>query len=89
MEPSAWKYSTTAQAYYWSLWDKAGFDFNLQGAKNEVEKIKKIWLYTGVDGFMWDVGDTNPIIKYLFIDMPKTYTTNDKWLTFENADSSD
>jgi hypothetical protein len=81
--PSAWVHSETAGAYYWSLWEMAGFDFEHAGARAEIERIEKFWLDTGMDGFMWDAMDANPLFRELAVELPLAYTDNDKWLTFE------
>jgi hypothetical protein len=85
---SSWTWSPTAHAYYWKLWFGPGFDFALPGNRAEVAKIEKFWLSTGLDGFMWDVGKTDPSIQPFEVTIPKTYTANDKWLAFERSDSS-
>ena len=38
--PSAWQWSATAGAYFWSLWGEAGFDMNLAGARARVGKAE-------------------------------------------------
>lgn len=88
-----WKYSPEAGAYYWSVWGEAGLDFNKPGARAEIEKLTKYWLDTGVDGFMWDDGHNamnfqgkeREVFKYHMADLAKTYTPNDKWITFEST----
>jgi glycosidase len=85
---SSWEYSPTAGAYYWKLWFGPGFDFDLPGSVAEVARIEKFWLNTGIDGFMWDVGRTDPRFKSSAVDLPKSYTSNDKWLTFETSNSA-
>ena len=85
---SWWAYSAAADAFYWSLWFGPGFDYNLAGNTAEVARIEKFWLDTGLDGFIWDVGDMGPHLQQYQIDLPKSYTSNDKWLTLERADSS-
>ncbi|MFF2848232.1 alpha-amylase family glycosyl hydrolase [Streptomyces sp. NPDC058001] len=85
---STWEYSETAGAYYWKLWFGPGFDYDLAGNTAEVERIEKFWLDTGIDGFMWDVGTTDPRWKPYAVDIPTTYTTNDKWLTHERANAA-
>jgi hypothetical protein len=82
---ASWRYSATAGAYYYRLWFGPGFDFDLPGNRAEVERIEKFWLDTGLDGFMWDVGRTDPRFKPFAVDIPTTYTSNDKWLTFERT----
>ncbi len=77
----------SAGAYYWKLWFP-GFDWSLPSSVAEVTRIEKFWLDTGIDGFMWDVGTSNPLFKPSAVDLPKSYTSNDKWLTFERANSS-
>jgi hypothetical protein len=84
----AWQQSSTAGAYYFSTWGMAGFDFNLQSSLDEVTRFEKFWLDAGMDGFMFDVGMTDQRYKYHMVDLPKTYTTSDKWLTFEVTSSS-
>jgi hypothetical protein len=54
----------------------------------EVARIEKFWLDTGIDGFMWDVGRTDSRFKSSAVDLPKSYTPNDKWLTFETSNSA-
>lgn len=85
---SSWMYSSTADAFYWSLWFGPGFDYNLAGNRAEVARIEEFWLDTGLDGFIWDVGDMDALLQQYQIDLPKSYTPNDKWLTLERADSS-
>ncbi|MER5788151.1 alpha-amylase family glycosyl hydrolase [Streptomyces sp. NPDC001980] len=85
---SSWAWSPTAGAFYWKLWFGPGFDYNLAGNAAEVERIEKFWLDTGIDGFMWDVGTTDTRWKNAAIDLPKTYTGTDKWLTSERTNSS-
>ncbi|MFE7566956.1 alpha-amylase family glycosyl hydrolase [Streptomyces sp. NPDC057539] len=85
---SSWSWSPTAGAFYWKLWFGPGFDYNLAGNRAEVERIEKYWLDTGVDGFMWDVGTTDSRWKNAAVNLPKTYTNSDKWLTDERANSS-
>ncbi|MFF4305466.1 alpha-amylase family glycosyl hydrolase [Streptomyces sp. NPDC001601] len=85
---SSWAYSETAGAYYWKLWFGPGFDYDLPTNTAEVERIEKFWLDTGIDGFMWDVGTTDSRWKNVAADLPKSCTTNDKWLTFERNDPS-
>lgn len=87
-DASSWEYSETAGAYYWKLWFGPGFDFDLPGAVDEVARIEKFWLDTGMDGFMWDVGRVDDRFKASAADLPRSYTTNDKWLTFEISDSA-
>jgi hypothetical protein len=50
-----------------------------------VVRIEEFWLDTGLDGFIWDVGLMNPGLQKYQIDLPKSYTPNDKWLTLEMA----
>ncbi|WP_405795440.1 alpha-amylase family glycosyl hydrolase [Streptomyces sp. NBC_01506] len=83
---SKWEYSESAGAYYWKLWFGPGFDYDLPTNTAEVERIEKFWLDTGIDGFMWDVGTTDPRWKNVAVDLPTSYTSNDKWLTFEKND---
>jgi Alpha amylase, catalytic domain len=85
---SSWTWSPIAHAYYWKLWFGPGFDFQLAGNRAEVAKIEEFWLSTGLDGFMWDVGRTNPLIQPFDVTIPETYTTTDKWLAGERNDSS-
>ena len=85
---SHWEWSPIAGAYYWKLWFGPGFDWSLPSSVAEVTRIEKFWLDTGIDGFMWDVGTTNSLFKPYAVDLPKTYTSNDKWLTFERASAS-
>ncbi|MEV7344659.1 alpha-amylase family glycosyl hydrolase [Streptomyces sp. NPDC093544] len=85
---SKWAYSKTAGAYYWKLWFGPGFDFDLPTNTAEVKRIEKFWLDTGIDGFMWDVGTLDPSWKDVAVDLPKSYTSNDKWLTFEKGTPS-
>ncbi|WP_248965075.1 alpha-amylase family glycosyl hydrolase [Sphaerisporangium perillae] len=85
---SSWAYSSTAGAYYWRLWFGPGFDYDLPTNRAEVERIEKFWLDTGLDGFMWDVGRTDSRWQPFAVNIPKTYTTNDKWLTFERSSSA-
>lgn len=84
---STWQYSPTAGAYYWKLWFGPGFDFDDPGSVAEVARIEKFWLDTGIDGFMWDVGRLDARFKPSAVDLPTSYTSNDKWLTFEVNDS--
>lgn len=84
---SWWAYSSTADAFYWSLWFGPGFDFDLPGNAAEVGRIEEFWLDTGLDGFIWDVGLMNPATQQYQITLPKTYTKNPKWLTLERAGS--
>lgn len=86
---SSWAFSAAAGAYYWSLWFGPGFDFDLAGNAAEVARIEKFWLDTGLDGFIWDVGLMNPALQQYQIDLPKSYTPNEKWLTGERAGSAD
>jgi hypothetical protein len=81
-------YSSTAGAYYWKLWFGPGFDFDLPGNTAEVARIEKFWLDTGLDGFMWDVGRLDSRLHPYAVDLPKSYTRNDKWLTFEITNSA-
>jgi hypothetical protein len=85
---SSWAYSSTADAFYWSLWFGPGFDFDLPGNAAEVGRIEEFWLDTGLDGFIWDVGLMNPALQQYQIDLPKSYTPNAKWLTLERAAAS-
>lgn len=84
-ELNRWVKIPEINAYYWQLWGEAGFDFNLPGAKAEVERFTKFWLDTGLDGFMWDATFVDPRFKPLLVDLPLTYTSNDKWITFEST----
>ena len=86
---SSWAYSSSADAFYWSLWFGPGFDYDLPGNTAEVARIEEFWLDTGLDGFIWDVGLMDPALQQYQIDLPKSYTPNDKWLTFERAGSAD
>jgi alpha amylase-like protein len=86
---SSWAYSSTADAFYWSLWFGPGFDYDLPGNTAEVARIEKFWLDTGLDGFMWDVGLMNPAFQQYQVDLPTSYTPNAKWLTFERAGSAE
>jgi hypothetical protein len=83
--PSEWRYSDVAGAYYWSLWGEAGLDHTLPGAKAELARVEKFWLDIGVDGFMWDAAFVDPAFRELMVDLPVSYTANDKWLTFEST----
>lgn len=85
---SSWAFSSTADAYYWSPWFGPGFDFDLAGNAAEVGRIEEFWLDTGLDGFIWDVGLMNPALQQYQIDLPRSYTPNDKWLTGERAGSA-
>ncbi|HEV7759352.1 MAG TPA: alpha-amylase family glycosyl hydrolase [Acidimicrobiales bacterium] len=87
--PNEWKRSTVAGAYYWSLWGEVGFDLDLPGARAEVVRAERFWLDTGLDGFMWDAGLADPELEQVMVDLPATYTPNDKWLTFEATASED
>jgi glycosidase len=82
---SKWEYSTTAGAYYWKLWFGPGFDFDWPGSRAELDRVEKFWLDTGLDGFMWDVGRLDPAFQHHSVDLPKSYTPNEKWLTFERG----
>ena len=75
-----WIYSSTAGAYYASIWNEAALDFNIQGAHYTSIDIEHFWLDAGMDGFMFDVARCEPIMKKLWITIPKTYTATDKWL---------
>jgi hypothetical protein len=85
---SSLTYSNIAHAYYWKLWFGPGFDFDLPGNTAEVARIEKFWLNTGLDGLMWDVGKLDSRLQPYAVDLPKSYTKNDKWLTFEITDST-
>jgi len=85
---SSWTYSSIAHAYYWKLWFGPGFDFDLPGNTAEVARIEKFWLNTGLDGLMWDVGKLDSRLQPYAVDLPKSYTKNDKWLTFEITNSA-
>jgi hypothetical protein len=87
--PSKWAYSSTAGAYYWSLWGEAGFDMNLRGARAEVARAERFWLDTGLDGFMFDAGVADAGLQRVMVSLPVGYTPNDKWLTFEATDAED
>jgi hypothetical protein len=89
--PSEWAYSSEAGAYYWSLWGEPGFDLDLPGARAEVVRLEKFWLDTGLDGFMFDAAIPDAKFRQVMVDLPATYTANDKWLTFEvtNAEAAD
>ncbi len=87
--PSQWLYSSEAGAYYWSIWNAVAFDFDLPGARAEVEGVMKFWLDIGLDGFMFDAGIPDTRVKYVMADLLKTYTKTDKWLTFESAESEE
>ncbi|MBG0851378.1 alpha-glucosidase C-terminal domain-containing protein [Streptomyces spinoverrucosus] len=88
-DQSSWEWSETAGAYYWKLWFGPGFDYDLPSARAEVTRIEKHWLDTGIDGFMWDVGTTDERWKYHAVDLPKSYSRNELWLTTERANSAD
>lgn len=83
--PSAWQWSATAGAYFWSLWGEAGFDMNLAGARAEIERAEKFWLDAGLDGFMFDALFVDPAYRDLAVTLPSTYTPTEKWLTFEST----
>jgi hypothetical protein len=83
--PSAWQFSSVANAYYWSLWEEPAFDYNLPGARAELERVEKFWLDTGLDGFMWDAAFVDPAFQEMMVDLPINYTSSDKWLTFEST----
>src|ERR671931_957427 len=76
---SKWEYSPIAGAYYWKLWFGPGFDFDWPGSRAEMEWVEKIWLETGLDGFMWDVGRLDEAMRYFESELPRSYTSNDKW----------
>ncbi len=84
MGPSVWKKSDVANAYYWGLWDNAGFDVNLPGAVTEMERAMRFWLEVGLDGFMLDSGVVDPAFRSLWVDVPLSYKS-DFWLTFEST----
>jgi len=84
---TGWKWSKTAGAYYWKLWFGPGFDFTKPGGRTEVDRMEKFWFDTGIDGVIWDVGTTDERWKHDAIDLPKSYTPNEKWLAIEQADS--
>lgn len=83
-----WIYSNTAGAYYASIWNEAALDFNMQGTHNTSIDIEHFWLDVGMDGFMFDVARCEPIMKNLWITIPKNYTTTDKWLCPEVSNIS-
>jgi hypothetical protein len=83
--PSEWRLSETAGAYYWSVWGEAGMDVTTSGGLAEVERFERFWLDTGLDGFMWDAGFVDTAFSYVMAELPATYTTNEKWLTFEST----
>jgi hypothetical protein len=83
-----WIHSSTAGAYYFSIWNEAALDFNMQGAQNTSVDIEQFWLDAGMDGFMFDVARCESLMKNLWITIPKTYTTTDKWLCPEVSDIS-
>jgi len=85
---STWEWSPIAHAYYWKLWFGPGFDFDSAGSQAELTRIEKFWLDTGIDGFMWDVGKLDPAFQKFAVTLPTTYTSNDKWLTFEKTSGS-
>jgi hypothetical protein len=85
---SSWTWSPIAGAYYWKLWFGPGFDWDHPGSQAEVARIEKFWLDTGIDGFMWDVGRLDTRFQAAAVTIPKTYTTSDKWLTFEVNDAA-
>jgi len=85
---SKWQWDDTAGAYYWKLWFGPGFDFDYAPARAELTRIEKFWLDTGIDGFMWDVGRRDPAMQEFAVTLPKTYTSNDKWLSYERAGAS-
>ena len=88
LEVSSWAYSSTAGAFYWSLWFGPGFDYNLPGNAAEVARVEEFWLNTGLDGFIWDVGHMDPALQQYQVDLPKSYTPNEKWLALERAGSA-
>lgn len=83
-----WVYSQTAGAFYWSIWKEAALDFNQQGSINTATDIEHFWLDTGIDGFMFDCARTDPKMQNLWITIPKTYTSSDKWLCPEVSEIS-
>jgi hypothetical protein len=85
--PSEWRYSEVAGAYYWSLWGEAGLDHTLPGAQSELRQVEKFWLDTGIDGFMWDAAFADPTFRELMVELPLSYTPNDKWVTFESTEA--
>jgi hypothetical protein len=87
--PSEWAYSEVAGAYYWSLWGEPGFDLDLPGARAEVVRTERFWLDAGLDGFMFDAGIADAEVQEMMVDLPVTYTPNDKWLTFEATAAED
>ena len=84
--PSTWRYSSRAGAYYWSLWGEAGLDFNLPGARAEIERLENFWLDTGLDGFMWDVGSINDKFRHSMVELPASRNGGDMWITFESTE---
>ncbi|MFE4951078.1 alpha-amylase family glycosyl hydrolase [Leifsonia sp. NPDC056665] len=82
---SSWEWSATAGAYYWKLWFGPGFNWDQPTSVAEVKRFEEFWLDTGIDGFMWDVGRLDSRFQEAAVTLPKTYTTNDKWLTFETS----
>jgi hypothetical protein len=87
--PSEWQYSEVAGTHYWSLWGEAGFDHTLPGAQAELRRVQEFWLDAGVDGFMWDAAFVDPAFQELMIELPLSYTPNDKWLTFESTSAAE
>jgi hypothetical protein len=85
---SEWTWSPIAKAYYWQLWFGPGVDYDLPGAQEQIARVEKFWLNTGIDGFMWDVGKIDPRFQAAAVTIPATYTDTPKWLTFETSASS-
>lgn len=82
---SSWEWSPIAGAYYWKLWFGPGFNWDQSTSVAEVKRFEEFWLDTGIDGFMWDVGRFDSRFQEAAVTLPKAYTTNDKWLTFETT----
>jgi hypothetical protein len=82
--PSQWKPSQTAGASYWALWDNAGLDVNLPGARRVIDDAIAFWLDTGLDGYMLDSGVVAPEFIARWVEPPLT-RTDDFWLTFEST----
>lgn len=84
--PTAWKFSATAGAYYWSIWDNAGLDINQEGGQAEIERAIRFWMDLGLDGFMLDSGVVHEEFVHLWTEVPREYTS-DPWITFESTSS--